>query len=104
MMNLLTQFAQSGSDEAAAGVAAAGLGLFFLFFWLLVVGLAITGLVFWIISLIHVLQHADVKDRVMWIVILLVVGNIAGLIYFFVVKRPYDKGGMRDPAYIAPTK
>jgi Phospholipase_D-nuclease N-terminal len=93
---MLNLFAQTTEADVAGAAIAGGIGLFMLFFWLLMMGLALVGFVFWIISLIHVLQHSDVKDRVLWIVLLLVVGNIGGIIYFFVVKRPYDKGGMRD--------
>lgn len=97
MDTILTIFAQSSSgDDAAATVAGLGIGLFFLFFWLLIMIVSIAGLVLWIISLIHVLQHNDVKDRTMWILILLLVGTIGGVIYFFSVKRAYDKGGARE--------
>ena len=97
MLTLLTNFAQSNSGgDAAATAAGLGIGLFFMLFWLALVGLGIASFVIWLISLIHVLPHSDVKDRTMWILILLLVGNIGGLIYFFVVKRPYDKGGMRE--------
>ena len=102
MLNVISQFAQSSSGSEAAGTAVGlGVGLFFVVFWLAVMALGIVGIVLWIISLVHVLQHNDVKDRVMWIVLLLVVGNIGGVIYFFAIKRPYDRGGMRDPLVVA---
>ena len=102
MLNMISQFAQSSSSEEAAGAAVGlGVGLFFIVFWLVIMALAVAGIVLWIISLVHVLQHNDVKDRVMWIVLLLVVGNIGGVIYFFAIKKPYDKGGMRDPMMVA---
>ena len=101
MVDQITNFAQSNSNDGAAAVAGLGIGLFLIFFWLIIMGIMVAGLVLWIISLIHVLQHDDVKDRVMWIVVLLLVGTIGGIIYFFAVKRPYDKGGMRDPLVLA---
>lgn len=102
MLNTISLFAQSSSGEEAAGAAVGlGIGLFFVVFWLAVMALGIAGIVLWIISLVHVLQHNDVKDRVMWIVLLLVVGNIGGVIYFFAIKKPYDRGGMRDPLMVA---
>lgn len=107
-MNYFTLFAQSTTSTVAPGDAAAatavfaGFGLIMLLFWLVFIGVAIVGFVFWVIALIHVLQHQDVKDRIMWIVILLVAGTIAGVIYFFAVKRPYDHGGMRETPSIQP--
>lgn len=96
-------FAQSGSGgDAAAGVAAVGFSLFFMIFWLIIMALSVGSVVLWIISLVHVIQHQDVKDRVLWIVILLVAGSIGGVIYIFAVKRPYDRGGMRELPPQAP--
>lgn len=97
---VLRAMAQSSAEDTAAGVAAAGIGIFFLFLWLAVIIFAIAGMVFWIISLVHLLQHEDVKDRLLWIVLLFVAGQIAGYIYFFAIKRSYDRGGARDPNYI----
>jgi ABC-type Fe3+-siderophore transport system permease subunit len=94
MIEFLAQ-TTSGSG-AVAGAAVLGFGVIFFIFWLALIAFAITGFVFWILSLIHVIQHDDVKDRTMWIVILLLVGNIGGLIYFFSVKKQYDKGGARE--------
>ena len=102
MLNMIALFAQSNSGEEAAGAALGlGVGLVFVVFWLAVMALGVAAIVLWIISLVHVLQHNDVKDRVMWIVLLLVVGNIGGVIYFFAIKRPYDRGGMRDSLVVA---
>ena len=98
-MDFISLLAQSSSSEDSAAAAAVfgGIGLIFILIWLLLIGLGIAGFVLWLISLIHVLQHNDVKDRVMWILILLLVGTIGGVIYFFTVKRTYDSGGAREP-------
>jgi len=48
--------------------------------------------VFWIITLIHALKHPDVPNRTLWIVLhFILLGPLAGPVYFFAVKRPYDK-------------
>ena len=97
MLNSLSLLAQSSSgDDAAATAAGLGISLFMLFFWLVFVAAAIAGLVLWIISLIHVIQHDDVKDRTMWILLIVLLGTIGGVIYFFAVKKAYDKGGARE--------
>lgn len=96
MGTFLSIFAQSSSGDGAAAVAGVGFGIFFLFLWLAVIGLGIAGFVLWLISLIHVIQHNDVKDRTMWLLIILLVGTIGGVIYFFTVKKQYDRGEARE--------
>ena len=66
---------------------------------LIIVGVAF--LVWWIITLIHVLSHEDVPNRVLWIVLHFVgLGTLAAPVYFFAVQRPYakSKGGAAKPA------
>jgi len=46
--------------------------------------------VFWIAMIVHVVRH-DVKDKTMWIVLLVFTGLIGALIYYFVGKRDYDR-------------
>jgi len=57
--------------------------------------LILIGVVFfvwWIITLIHVLTHPDVPNRVLWIVLHFVgLGTLAAPVYHFAVKKPYDK-------------
>lgn len=97
-MNIV-QFAQTTSNctlngrevpcdellEDAGGFLAAGAAILVVFF---VIGLVL--FVFWIMSLIHVLSN-DVENKALWIVLLLVLGGLGGVVYFFAVKRPYDK-------------
>lgn len=47
--------------------------------------------VYWVLSLIHALQHEDVKDRTVWIVVLIAFGGISGIIYHFAVRKPYER-------------
>lgn len=77
---------QSSSDSCtAAGTIAMAILL-----PLILVGVAL--FVWWIITLIHVLSHPDVPNRVLWIVLHFVgLGTIAAPIYYFAVQRPYDK-------------
>lgn len=59
-----------------------------IFFAVLFIGLS----VIWLITLIHLIQHEDVKDRNLWIVLHFVgLTILAGPIYYFAVKKPYDK-------------
>ena len=50
---------------------------------------------------IHVAKHEDVKDRTVWLIVLLTALPlglmwVAAPIYYFAVKRPYDKGDARE--------
>lgn len=92
MQSFTTLFSQTTSGDAAAGA----IGFLFLIFWVALLAVGLAGFVLWIISLIHVLQHNDVKDRTMWILIILLAGTIGGVIYFFAIKKAYDKGGARE--------
>ncbi len=87
MLGVLTQFAQYNGSEAATNIVALLIGLFVVIVFL-VVGIGL--LVMWIITLIHVIQHEDVPDRTLWIVLHLLVGQLIGPIYWFIVKKPYD--------------
>ncbi len=76
----------TGGDEAVA----TGVGIFIIVFWLFFMAFALVSFVLWVMSLIHVIQHEDVKDRIVWIIMLVAFGGLAGLIYHFVVRRPYE--------------
>lgn len=59
--------------------------------------------VFWIISLIHLVKHEDVPNRTLWIILHFVgLGPLAGIIYFFVVKRPYDRSHLAGTNNVPP--
>ena len=71
-----------------------GLGLLVLFIFLAVISLIF--LIFWIIQLIHVIKHEDIKDRTIWI-IAFAASLLFGLmwvivpVYYFGVMRNYNK-------------
>ncbi len=46
--------------------------------------------VFWILMLIHAAKH-DIDNKAMWIIIIAITGIIGAVIYYFVVKRKFDK-------------
>jgi len=56
---------------------------------LILIGLAL--FVWWIVTLVHVLTHPDVPNRVLWIVLHFAVGSISAPVYHFAAKRPYEK-------------
>lgn len=86
---LLADMASRSNTNTDTGAAAAALVTFI--FFAVVFALAITMFVFWVIALIHLIQHEDVKDRILWLVLLFVIGGVIGPVYYFAVKKPYDK-------------
>jgi len=77
---------------AEAAVAGAVLGFFFLFLIIpiLIVVIAILALIFWIFMIVDVAQRkfTNENDRLLWILIVVLVGIIGALIYYFMIKRP----------------
>ena len=81
------------------------IGGFFGVFFFIFVAIAIFSLihfVFWIIALIHVLQHEDIKDRMVWLIVVLLV-PLGAIIYFFAVYLPYNKGHSVDSSANQPS-
>jgi Co/Zn/Cd efflux system component len=66
----------------------AGIVIFFLIF-----ALAIFSMVFWILMLVDVVQRKFKKEdeKVVWILIIALLGIVGALVYYFVVKRPNKK-------------
>lgn len=62
-----------------------GIG-FFAFFAL--IGLLLT--IFWIWMLVHAATK-NIENKVLWIVLLVIFGFLAAIVYYFAVKRPFDK-------------
>lgn len=77
------------SYDSNDGVAVAAVLTFILF--ALIFAFTIVVFVFWVIALIHLIQHEDVKDRELWLALLFVFGGIIGPVYYFAIKKPYDR-------------
>lgn len=92
MYNTLTFLADATINNSVDGGEAgalAALTVFLIFAAIFAVAIVIG--VFWVLALIHLIQHEDVKDRTLWLVLLFVVGGVIGPVYYFAVKKPYDK-------------
>lgn len=69
---------------------------------LIFIPLIIFGIIFfiwWVFCLIHAIKHEDIPDRTVWLIVLiggffLGFSGIAAVIYYFAVKRPYQKSKM----------
>ena len=90
MNNIISTLAELSKSDANSTAGAAG-ALFVFFIFALIFAFAITIFVFWVMALIHLIQHEDVKDRTLWLVLLFVVGGVIGPVYYFAVKKPYEK-------------
>lgn len=66
-----------------------GFGLLFFFMFVFIFLVATVGLVLTIVMIVHAAQNG-IKDRTLWIVLMVLLGPIAALIYYFAVKRPFD--------------
>ncbi|MBI4100852.1 hypothetical protein HY441_00040 [Candidatus Microgenomates bacterium] len=48
--------------------------------------------IWWIFTLIHVIKHEDVPNRIVWLILHFIgLGLLVAPIYHFAVKRPYDR-------------
>ncbi len=72
---------------------AGGLGGFvgvMLIFVLFIVLVCLAALIFWVLMLIHAISK-PIKSKAVWILILLIFGIIGAIIYYFAVKREFNK-------------
>jgi len=62
-------------------------------FWLLFFGIGILATVFWIFMIIDCAKREFPKsdDKIMWILLIVLVGAIGAIIYYFVVKSKDKK-------------
>lgn len=86
------------NGEPADCGAAAGVALAILLPLILVGILSFVG---WLMMLIHAISK-DIPNKTLWIV-LLIFFNIAWVIYYFVVKRPFDKGELKPASVTSST-
>lgn len=71
--------------RAAKPFIGIGIGIFVFFAF---VGLLLT--IFWVWMLIHAATK-NIENKALWIILLIIFGHLAAIVYYFVVKRPFDK-------------
>lgn len=76
-----------GEAAEAAGGILAGLGIFMIFIF----AFGLFSFVIWLLSIIHLIQHEDVENRILWIVLVLLV-PLANFIYFFGFRNKREGG------------
>ncbi len=60
-------------------------------FWGIFMVIMLAGAVLWIVMLVHAIRH-DIKDKALWIILILLTGWLGAIIYYFVVKRNFMAG------------
>jgi len=76
--------------------------IIFPLFWLLMMTIGIGGTIFWIIMLIHVSTH-EVKDKTTWVLVVALTHIIGAVIYYFMVKKPFDDMVLANGGQIPPS-
>lgn len=66
-------------------------GSLFVLWLLFILVIVIGGSIFWILMLIHAATK-DIKDKIVWVLVLVFTHLIGAIIYYFVVKKPFDMG------------
>lgn len=100
-----TAWAQYGSNYGTTGtdVVGAGLGVGLLIFWIIfmLVGLALG--IFWIWMLVDCIKRRF-DQKTLWIVLLIILGWIGAIAYYFVIKRKNVGGssGSVTPSQTTP--
>ncbi|MDO8963408.1 MAG: hypothetical protein Q7W30_02830 [Coriobacteriia bacterium] len=114
------------SEDAAAGAGAVFLSMFVVVWsvfmavmWLVVPVLAIGGALVWVYVLIDAATRNEwefpnalqgmpnTSDKTMWLLVVMLGGTVGGLIYYFVVMKPYPlktvRGGQPGGPQVPPT-
>lgn len=94
MNNILSTLAEMSNVTVSTdggSSAGAGAALFVIVLFGVLGLVSVILLVFWVMSLVHLIQHEDIKDRTLWLILLFLVGGIIGPIYHFAVRKPYEK-------------
>ncbi len=73
-----------------------GFGLLFFLVFVFIFLIVALGLVLTIVMIVHAAQH-EIRDRALWIVLMVLFSPIGAVIYYFAVKRPLDDE-QRKPA------
>ncbi len=84
-------------SDAAAGAAAAGVAatftIGFFIVWGLIMLFSIFLFIFWIMMIIDIVKRENWKDdseKTMWLLIVILVGYLGAIIYYFSVKKLQD--------------
>lgn len=69
-------------------------------FWgiiMILILLMLAGIVFCIVMIVHAARH-DIKNKAIWIIMMVVTGWLGAIVYYFVIKRSFMSGAMPSAA------
>ena len=73
------------------GFAALGFGFMAVFF---IIG--ILFFIFWIMMIVHAASN-NIENKALWIVLIVIFQALGAIVYYFAVKRPFDKAKKSAP-------
>jgi len=65
-------------------------------FMIIMAIISILAFILWLVMLIHAASK-PIDNKVLWIVLMVIIGIPVSIIYYFVVKRKFDKGQVQPP-------
>lgn len=82
------------TTDATASTAGAGTLIFMFIIWgiMMIVGLFL--FIFWILMVVDAVKRTNWKqesDKTLWIILVIVLGYLGAIIYYFAIKRALDK-------------
>jgi hypothetical protein len=81
------------ASTAAAGTLFGGVFIVGIIIWLVSFVVGILALIFWILMIVDVFKRTNWKqesDKTLWIIIVILLGFVGAIIYYFAVKRELD--------------
>ena len=66
----------------------AGMALFLILFWLIIIAVFVIAIIFWIRMLIDSInrKYKSENDKIVWVLVIVLLGLLGAIIYYFVVK------------------
>lgn len=88
-----TTYSSDAASTAAAGTLFGGVFIVGMLIWLVSFAVGIAAFIFWIFMLIDVFKRTNWKqenDKTLWIIIVILLGVLGAIVYYFAVKRELD--------------
>lgn len=88
-----TTYSSDAASSTAAAAAFGGIAIVGMILWFVLFVLGILLFVFWIFMIVDVFKRTNWKqesDKTLWIILVILLGYIGAIIYYFAVKRVLD--------------
>lgn len=64
--------------------------MFFILLWMMFIGICIAAFIFWLLMLVHAATR-PIENKALWVIVIALTHLIGAAIYYFAVKRSFDK-------------